>query len=194
MGSAVLLSLCARDTGGKGRGAQELTVASAPCPAQPLLQLRQYRPSWLTSQHVWMCCLAGNVCATCSSRLSQILQGTAQGKDTLRHHHHHGFPLCPPKHPGCAHVLCPGCSQALPASLHLSMLDHSPASFLLFTCSLHPVLLPAPVPGWRLHSQVSWQVAFSHTCSAHVKQPHNSPTCLRVATGRIYLVVLSSEV
>uniref|UniRef100_A0A8C5NSM5 Uncharacterized protein n=1 Tax=Junco hyemalis TaxID=40217 RepID=A0A8C5NSM5_JUNHY len=56
-----------------------LTVASAPWPPEPLLLLRQYRPSGLTSQHVWMCCLAGNVWATCSSRLSHTLQGTAEG-------------------------------------------------------------------------------------------------------------------
>lgn len=116
--------------------AQALTVASAPWPAEPLLLLRQYRPSWLTSQHVWMCCLAGNVCATCSSRLSHTLQGTTEPKGTLRHHHHHGFPLCPPTHLAVPTCSAPGCSQTLPACSHSSMLDHSP-SFCLTNSPFH---------------------------------------------------------
>lgn len=65
--------LCAMDTGTQSRwqaaacgavpltpcGWPSLTVASQPSPAVPLLVLRQSRPSGLTSQQVWMCCLAG---------------------------------------------------------------------------------------------------------------------------------------
>lgn len=154
--------------------AQALTVASAPWPAEPLLLLRQYRPSWLTSQHVWMCCLAGNVCATCSSRLSHTLQGTTEPKGTLRHHHHHGFPLCPPTHPAV-----PTCSALAAPKLSLHPCIHP--CWITLQLSVSQILLFTtqscfqPIPGRTLHSkaQVSWQVAFSN-------QPHNSPVCLRL--------------
>lgn len=84
-----------------------LTVASQPSPENPLLLLTQYRPSWLTSQLVWMCCLPGNVCATCSSRLSHILEAEKVGMGTWSHHCATGALGALPAAPLCSCTLPP---------------------------------------------------------------------------------------
>lgn len=100
------------------------------------------------------------------------------------------LPSVPSRTPWLCPQLLPSSPCIYPCCITLQLAF---SQILLFTCSHHPVLLPAgscpcsqccsllpaPVPGWRSHSQVSWQVAFSHTSSGHDNQPHNSPRCLR---------------